>query len=901
MPTTCPSSIVSASSRRLPGARKALLIIFLLAGLSPARGGDGTEAFFVAPKKLFTGSEASVVLYTFSISGDVGIPRSAPFEVFLDPSNDPGRPLASGKTDSEGWSNPSIRVQRSESPGIHYLVAKVEGLDERLTIPIKLVETRMVLIETDKPIYKPGQTIHGRVLLLDNTLKPLPGEGEVEVRDAKKNKIYRLAFTTNEFGVAPFELPLARELNQGEWSIHSRSGDAAADVTVRVEPYVLPRFRVEPEFDKGWFLASEPITGSVHSSYFFGKPVDGEVTAVASRLGESGWEEYARYTTRMDGGAARFVLDPVRVLPRPGDGGAGVSLEFVVTDAAGHPEKTKGFTTVTDTPFNVRIASRSRSAKPGMPLDLLVETSDPSGRAISRPVTVNMIANDENGQNVGHLYQNISTQGGKAWVSFVVPVQAQYLVLEAETTEGSFRSSARMYGPVGYSPTQSFIQIERAGDGPLTVGDTAEFMVTGTGSGATFYEVLAGGRSVLSGIGGDFIRVEALPSMAPEAKLMVYRIFPSNEVGTDSFSFAVRPSAESSLDVSFDARSVEPGAPVKLEVSAGVESMVGVAIVDESVLALSQGRLDLARIYQEVSSRFGGPTEAEFQADYAERPHMMGSLDVLESVGRGVAVSPGAASISLQFPQGYAFWPGSYAKTGSYSLPAPEGGAGLAPVERVRQFFPETWLWEPMLRTDTAGRATIELTAPDSITNWKMRAVSTSSAGLGLAAGDLTVFQDFFVEPDLPYALTRGEEVWLPVAVYNYLDRSQEVLLELEPSDGFEVLGSRSATVEVGPNAVKGASFPIRATGIGTFPFKLTARGPLKADALIRPLQVEPEGSSQESVENVALGPGRSHTFDTSFPAGTIAGSERLVLSLTGSQVAQSINGLEDLCGKPYG
>jgi CD109 antigen len=893
-------AIPAYSSSRSPVSLNSLLLILTLAG-STVRGGDGTEAFFVAPKKLFPGSEASVILYTFSISGEVGIPRSAPFDVFLSPSSDPDRPIASGTTDSEGWSNLPIRIQRSEAPGLHYLVAKVTGLDEPLFIPVTLVETRMLLVETDKPIYKPGQILHGRVLLLDNTLKPLPGEGEVEIRDAKRNKIYRQTFTANRFGVAPFELPLARELNQGGWTIHARSGEAVADVTVEVEPYVLPRFRVEVAFDKDWYLPTEPISGEVRSSYFFGKPVDGEVVAVASRLTEDGWEEYARYSTRMEGGAARFAVEPVQVLPRPGDSGTGVSIEFQVTDAAGHPEKSKQLASIAETPFRVSIACRSTSAKPGMPLDVLVETTDPAGRPLSRPVTVNLMANDDNGQLIAQLYRTISTQAGKAGVSFDVPAEAQYLVLEAETGEGSSRAIARRYGPVGYSPTGNFLQVERAADGPVTVGDTAEFQVIGTAPGATFYEVLAGGRAVLSGRGGDVIRFAALPAMAPQAKLIVYRIFPTNEVGTDSFTFAVRPSAESSLAVSFDASRVEPGSPVKLEVSAGVESMVGVAIVDESVLALHQGRLELDRIYQEVSSRFGGLSDAEFLTDFAERPHTMGSLDILESVGRGVAVSPGADSISLRFPQGYSFWPGSYATTGSYSLPPPDGEAGLAQVERVRQFFPETWVWEPLLLTDTAGRATLELTAPDSITNWKLRAVSTSSDGLGLAGGDLVVFQDFFVEPDLPYALTRGEEAWIPVAVYNYLDRTQEVVLELEPSEGFEVLGSPSVTVSMGPSEVKGATFPVRATGIGTFPFKLIARGPLKADAVVRPLLVEPEGSRQESVENVALSPGQSHTFDASFPLETVPGSTKLLLSLTGSQLTQTINGVEDLCGMPYG
>jgi CD109 antigen len=266
-----------------------------------------------------------------------------------------------------------------------------------------------------------------------------------------------------------------------------------------------------------------------------------------------------------------------------------------------------------------------------------------------------------------------------------------------------------------------------------------------------------------------------------------------------------------------------------------------------------------------------------------------------------VAMSPGASSV---LPEGREFFPGGSAIRGDYGLSddAVYGDSGgLAPVERVRQFFPETWVWEPALLTDTAGRATLELIAPDSITNWKLRATSTSEEGVGLAGDDLVVFQDFFVEPDLPYSVIRGEELWLPVAVYNYLDTPQTVLLEMEASGGLLPLGGAALEVEVGANAVKGARFPVRAVEIGTYSFKLTARGSRKADALIRPIRIDPEGVPQQDVENRAIQAGSAATFAGSFPDRAVQGSERILLTITGSQVAQTIRGVEDLCGRPYG
>ena len=50
-------------------------------------------------------------------------------------------------------------------------------------------------------------------------------------------------------------------------------------------------------------------------------------------------------------------------------------------------------------------------------------------------------------------------------------------------------------------------------------------------------------------------------------------------------------------------------------------------------------------------------------------------------------------------------------------------------VPRVRDYFPETLLWQPELITDDNGMATLELPLADSITTWRMTASAVSSQG----------------------------------------------------------------------------------------------------------------------------------------------------------------------------
>ena len=70
------------------------------------------------------------------------------------------------------------------------------------------------------------------------------------------------------------------------------------------------------------------------------------------------------------------------------------------------------------------------------------------------------------------------------------------------------------------------------------------------------------------------------------------------------------------------------------------------------------------------------------------------------------------------------------------------------------------------------------LTFADSITTWRLTASASSRGGaLGGVTAPLRVFQDFFVDIDLPTALTQNDEVDFPVAVYNYLKNPQTVKL----------------------------------------------------------------------------------------------------------------------------
>ncbi len=60
----------------------------------------------------------------------------------------------------------------------------------------------LLFVEADKPIYKPGHTVHMRLMTLDALLKPWPSAATTEVQDAKGIKVFKKEVETGDYGKA---------------------------------------------------------------------------------------------------------------------------------------------------------------------------------------------------------------------------------------------------------------------------------------------------------------------------------------------------------------------------------------------------------------------------------------------------------------------------------------------------------------------------------------------------------------------------------------------------------------------------------------------------------------------------------------------------------------------------
>ena len=825
----------------------------------------------------------------------------------------------------------------------------------------------LLFLETDKPIYKPGQRIRIRALRLDADLKPLPGSMTLQIQDAKGIKVYKRTVNADEFGMAEAGLPLSMEPNLGVWKITANSGEQSAQLDVRVDEYVLPKYEISVDLPKDWVLVDEPIAGAVSAEYSFGKPVRGELEIVASRYVGT-WEEYARFEGEIDGATSFELPTAGYVAGVPTSGGQGnVQLHITVREpATGYEERITKLLTVAEAPVNLQLIPESRIFKPGLPLSLLVVSETPDQRPVAADVNVSVRYVDGEFETVSEAFHDLAIDEGGALLELVPPNGAVALTVTAPSPN----AEATLVMEAGHSPSGNFIHVGQTGDAALSVGALATFRVSSTTEARQFYyEVIGRNGVIFSDIAWTpDITFEVTPAMAPTARLLVYQVLPDNEVAADHIPFSASASYPMPLEVGFSSDEVRPGDAVDISVRTEGPAKVGLAAVDRSVFVLAENRLNLQQVFAELERLYAQP-QAEIHLEWLpERVETRGAAETFHAAGL-MTMSDKVLPAGLEFHQP---WPepsrggdwqllavvgfiafvvvafvlgmiglivfgivkltravftgllliaivaatgGLVACGGSEEAPAayPEAAApasasvaaeaadGLAEVQRVRQFFPETWLWADVM-TDAEGNATLPATAPDSITTWNLRAVGVSPEhGLGIANAELTVFQPFFLQVGLPYSAIRGEEFPVKVALYNYLDTPQEFRVEIEESGDFALLGNPTQTVTVAPNEVGGVEFDIGLTELGSLPIQVTARSREAADAVIRNLLVEPEGVAQEVVDNAILAPGDRIDFDLAAPPDAIPGSDRAYVALTGSYLAQTLDGLDNLLQMPYG
>ena len=294
-----------------------------------------------------------------------------------------------------------------------------------------------------------------------------------------------------------------------------------------------------------------------------------------------------------------------------------------------------------------------------------------------------------------------------------------------------------------------------------------------------------------------------------------------------------------------------------------------------------------------------------------------------------ILLSAGCGSAARQAPDAAADR-GPVVASEPMPMAEPAAHGDVAAPPRVREWFPETLLWRPELITDDNGQATLEVDLADSITTWRLTSSAVSAEGqLGGAQFPIRVFQPFFVDLNLPVALTRNDRVGVPVVVYNYLDDPQTVTLTLKEADWFQPLSDAAVsntddgpdaestdaaerqtlsdpsitltrTIELKPGEIRSLHFPLRVLKVGRHSLEVAAVAAGVSDAIRREIEVVPDGRRVEELTSGMLGDSPID-IRLDVPDEAIEDSPRAIVKLYPSSFSQVVEGLDAIFRMPFG
>ncbi|XP_029301679.1 alpha-2-macroglobulin-like [Cottoperca gobio] len=860
-------------------------------------------------------------------------------------------------------------------------------------------ETRKVLlkvyrpltfVQTDKPIYLPGQTVQFRVVSLDSKLKPaIQIYNSIEIEDASNNRIGQWLNETSSCRILEFSFPLNSEAHEGTYKVTVTTEFNTIFHSFKVEKYVLPKFDVKIVASDEVSIEQEEIKVEVCSTYTFGQPVPGIVIVGMCR-------PLNHYINRNPQGEIHDIIPPCYKEAKQTDKKGCATFIFpmsiftlaekVVRDvlqiSAIVEEEGTGISRPQDK--NIRISYVSGKLSFFDSPAIYDEGSNVEGkvRAVhynNTPIPNMPVYLFEGERWAASSLQNLTTDSnGSATFSFSTADLKGDIHLWLSSTPtfgyppyrepfyeaGEHRVSvAQLSSPD--TKTVSFLEVKKK-DKALPCGKeediSIKYTVVGEAQGTVvvMYLVLARGAIVVQGVtqvevqdklvneGEVTMKLTVSPDMAPEIQVVVYAILPSETVIAISADFLIEKCFSHKVSLEFSPSSPTPGEASTLQVNAQPDSLCGISIVDQSVLLKEPGKtLEADTIFEKLpvqKATYIPYKVQDLQECLNVRPRRSiipfpnnnprdDAYTIFENVGMKLATNLLIREPSCLKYKGREYHQGRGIAYGEAypiarkmdveMLASPANApSDNSPIETVRTFFPETWMWD-MVEIGNSGTLDVSLTVPDTITTWETEAFCLSPQGFGLAPRlEITVFQPFFLELTLPYSIIRGEHFELKATVFNYLTSCIMVSVTPEPSLDYTLtpFSSDQFTTCLCGGERKTFSWTMDASAIGVLNVTVSAeavpsivacdneivsvpaRG--RIDVVTRSLIVKAEGTEITKTYNWLLcsnGEPVTESIDLQLPQNVIDGSARALISVLGDILGRALKNLDGLLQMPYG
>ncbi|XP_009865376.1 PREDICTED: alpha-2-macroglobulin-like protein 1, partial [Apaloderma vittatum] len=699
-----------------------------------------------------------------------------------------------------------------------------EGRKKVLVQPQKNV----ILVETDKSLYKPGETVKFRIVNIDEDLRVIKNEySQIWLEDPEHNRIAEWLNVQSRHGIADLSFPLASEALLGKYTISVQQDMARK--TFDVDEYVLKKFEVTVEHPPFITLADEEFQLEVCGKYTYGKPVQGKTDIDVITLSQffrdnlSNSTEMRKQSSRTNRYGCTTFTVKIEALGLNEIDSHITGTGKIVEDGTGAEISERFVIPVAARIKSIKFINLHLFYKRGLPFTgkmfCHTENSPIRNETVYLTVDVNeeethlSFVTDENGE----VHFSLDTT---SWNSTMVSLKGSY-DLRNDTEEDSSESLAAFEGEFHwlkpfYSESNSFLEI-KAGDDVMPCDQEQKLQVdyildrNKLSSEADdidfYYLVIAKGKILFSGekqvpiihhenlqgsfsltlnIGNDFL---------PDIRLLLYTVFLDGEVVADVEHFEVEQCFRHKVALDFSHKEEVPGSKVSLDLKAAPGSLCSVRAVDKSVLLKQNNTLTAKRLCEEIfddSFTIGGRGFPYHLEDFEAYPCLPQQPSLHKKTHMGAPWYQSDADVfnlfkllrmkiltNTRIKKPVSCMLPDFQKKMNYGK-VNEGDSlvGLgdsAPhtddkkKPKPRTLFPETWIWN-LVSVGDNGQVSLQVVVPDTITEWNANSFCVADTGFGFSPlTTLRVFQPFFVDLSLPYSVIQGETFSLKATVFNYL------------------------------------------------------------------------------------------------------------------------------------
>ncbi|XP_016077213.1 PREDICTED: ovostatin homolog 2-like [Miniopterus natalensis] len=696
-----------------------------------------------------------------------------------------------------------FKVSQKSSAQLAFVTLLAKGdtlkIFERRSVALvsEVAEETVTFVQTDKPIYKPGENVQIRIVTLNIKFKPVDELYPlITLQDPQNNGIFKWENVAPFQNITQLSFRLISEPMFGDYSIVVRSASGRTLThQFTVNRYVLPKFEVKVNVPQTVTISDEEFQVDACAKYTFGQPVQGKVQIRVCRerfpsenCGRDN-EICEQFIVQLKNGCVSQIVDTkVFQFERPG-----FFMLFHVTVTAtetGTGVQISEKASISITPFlgTVTFQNMDPFYRRGVPLFGTLKFSGPNNvpmvnKLLQLELNNKFIGNyttDENGEaqlsidtsdmfdpefNLKAMYVHPPSCSASSWLA------PNYL--DAYFSVARFYSRTGSFLKIVPEPQQLRCNQQKIVSVHYSLNREA---YTEDSSINFFYLMMAKGAILLSGQkeirnkawNGRFsFPISVSADLAPVAVMLVYTLHPSGEIVADTVKFQVEKCFKNKVSIKFSEEQGLPGSNTSLYVQAAPGSLCALRAVDKSVLLLKpEPELSADSVYnllpnielygyfyQGLNLDDGKPDPCIpqkymfYNGLYYKPVGNNGdgdTYDIVKTMGLKAFTNLHYRKPELCSEEWSPFSGAFYSDREIYE-PMDSASPGIAyanenvgPVEQaitetVRTNFPETWIWD-LVSVDSSGSANLSFLIPDTITRWETNGFCVNGdAGFGIS------------------------------------------------------------------------------------------------------------------------------------------------------------------------